>query len=79
MAELGDESQYEHQQLVDLIKSYTWYEVVLVGNAFSEIHDRFHFFSKVDEAKGWFKSQGFTDAHILIKGSRSMQMERLLD
>jgi UDP-N-acetylmuramoyl-tripeptide--D-alanyl-D-alanine ligase len=79
MAELGDESQYEHQQLVDLIKSYTWYEVVLVGNAFSEIHDKFHFFSKVDEAKGWFKSQGFTDAHILIKGSRSMQMERLLD
>lgn len=79
MAELGDESQYEHQQLVDLIKSYQWHEVVLVGNAFSEIHDRFHFFSKVDEAKGWFKLQGFTDAQILIKGSRSMQMEKLLD
>ena len=79
MAELGNESQQEHQQLVDLIKSYQWHEVVLVGNAFSEIHDQFHFFSKVDEARDWFKSQGFTDAQILIKGSRSMQMEKLLD
>ena len=79
MAELGNESQQEHQQLVELIKSYQWYEVVLVGNAFSEIHDQFHYFSKVDEAKDWFKLQGFTDAQILIKGSRSMQMEKLLD
>jgi len=79
MAELGDESQHEHQQLVDLIKFYSWNQVVLVGSAFSEIHDSFNYFSKVDEAKDWFKSQGFTDAQILIKGSRSMQMEKLLD
>ena len=79
MAELGDESQHEHQQLVDLIKSYSWNQVVLVGSAFSEIHESFNYFSKVDEAKDWFKSQGFTEAQILIKGSRSMQMEKLLD
>jgi len=79
MAELGDESQHEHQQLVDLIKLYSWNQVVLVGSAFSEIHDSFNYFSKVDEAKDWFKSQRFTDAQILIKGSRSMQMEKLLD
>lgn len=79
MAELGDESQHEHQQLIDLIKSYSWNQVVLVGSAFSEIHESFNYFSKVDEAKDWFKSQGFTEAQILIKGSRSMQMEKLLD
>jgi UDP-N-acetylmuramoyl-tripeptide--D-alanyl-D-alanine ligase len=78
MMEMGDASPREHQALVDQIKANTWKHVVLVGNEFSKIHHSFSWFKNVSEAAEWFSQQNFSNAVILVKGSRSQQMEKIL-
>ena len=78
MAELGDESLVEHQNIIDLINQYPWDKVVLVGGDFAKVPHLFQFFKTSSEAREWFKSQQFINTHLLIKGSRSMKMEEIL-
>jgi UDP-N-acetylmuramoyl-tripeptide--D-alanyl-D-alanine ligase len=79
MAELGKDSMQEHQFIVDLINHYTWKEVVLVGGDFVKLNPPFRIFENSLQAKEWYQLQSFQDSNILIKGSRSMQMEKLLE
>lgn len=79
MMELGKESIKEHQSLVDLINTYDWKTVVLVGGDFNKVNHSYLNFENSEKAKEWFKAQHFQDTHILIKGSRSMQMEKVLE
>lgn len=78
MAELGEESLAEHQAIIALIRQFNWTQVVLVGGDFAKIEHPFLFFSTAGEAQQWFKSQHFTQTHLLIKGSRSVKMEQIL-
>ena len=78
MAELGDESLAEHQAIVDLIQTFKWDGVVLVGGDFVQINHPFIYFSNSVEARQWFQNQQFAHTHLLIKGSRSMKMEQIL-
>jgi UDP-N-acetylmuramoyl-tripeptide--D-alanyl-D-alanine ligase len=79
MAELGSESIQEHEAIIDLIKQYPWHEVVLVGGDFIKLDHPFKKMANAAEAAAWFRSQQFTDTYFLIKGSRSMQMEKVLE
>ncbi|MEO6316531.1 MAG: UDP-N-acetylmuramoyl-tripeptide--D-alanyl-D-alanine ligase [Chitinophagaceae bacterium] len=79
MAELGAESLEEHQQLVALIEGYQWGAVVLAGGDFLRIRHPYTSFENALQAKEWFQQQQFHHATILIKGSRSMQMEKVLE
>jgi UDP-N-acetylmuramoyl-tripeptide--D-alanyl-D-alanine ligase len=79
MAELGDESLAEHKAIVALIKQYVWKNVILVGGDFLKIEHPYLQFKNVEEAKGWVQEQFFENTYLLIKGSRSMQMEKILD
>jgi UDP-N-acetylmuramoyl-tripeptide--D-alanyl-D-alanine ligase len=78
MAELGDESLDEHKIIVELIRQSHWKNVVLVGGDFLKIDHPYISFSKATEAKEWLNQQHFENTHLLIKGSRSMQMENVL-
>lgn len=78
MAELGKDSIREHQDLVDLIRRYSWKSVVLVGGDFLKISHPYISFPDAAEAASWFKQQDFSEAYILIKGSRSTGMEKIL-
>jgi UDP-N-acetylmuramoyl-tripeptide--D-alanyl-D-alanine ligase len=78
MAELGKESLQEHQQIVELIKKYAWKEVVLVGGDFLKLSHPFLSFENSFQAKDWFAKQQLQNSYILVKGSRSMQMEKVL-
>ncbi len=79
MAELGNDSVKEHTSLIDQIKTFNWKQVVLVGNEFQKIDHPFLQFKNSQEAKNWFKQQKFENTNILIKGSRSMQMEKTIE
>ncbi|MEP6596266.1 MAG: UDP-N-acetylmuramoyl-tripeptide--D-alanyl-D-alanine ligase [Ginsengibacter sp.] len=79
MMELGKENKHEHEQIIDIIKKFNWDKVVLVGNDFRDIKNPFINFENSTEAKEWFKAKHFQNVHILIKGSRSMQMEKILE
>ena len=78
MAELGKESEKEHQALVEQIADHKWKEVILVGNEFEKISHSFHQFKNSEEVQNWMQQQRFKNTNILIKGSRSMQMENAL-
>jgi UDP-N-acetylmuramoyl-tripeptide--D-alanyl-D-alanine ligase len=79
MAELGKESLQEHQLILDLIKKYPWKEVALVGGDFLKLAHSFPSFENTSQAKEWFTKQHFENSSILVKGSRSMQMEKVLE
>lgn len=78
MAELGTDSLDEHRAIVDLIKKYNWEEVVLVGGDFLKIDHPFTNMNSSADAAAWYRSRKFSDTYLLIKGSRSMQMEKVL-
>jgi len=78
MMELGDDSILEHKLLVKLIQQYKWDAVVLVGGDFAKIEHPYIYLSTSDQAKAWFDSQHYDNATILIKGSRSFAMEKVI-
>ena len=79
MAELGAESLEEHKNIISLIQRSAWKEVILVGGDFLKLASPFKTFENAVEAGKWLRSQAFTNAHILVKGSRSMQMEKVIE
>jgi UDP-N-acetylmuramoyl-tripeptide--D-alanyl-D-alanine ligase len=79
MAELGKESLDEHKNIVDVISNGNWKAVVLVGGDFLKFQHPYISFTTAIEAKEWLLQQHFENTHLLIKGSRSMQMEKVLD
>lgn len=79
MAELGDESIYEHEEIIKLIESHHWEDVVLVGGDFLKVNSSFKKFAHSSEAAAWVRDQNYQGVYMLVKGSRSMQMEKVLD
>lgn len=79
MAELGEDSLEEHQQIIALIQQHPWKAVVLVGGDFLQIEHPYLSFPDSLAAKAWYIEQQFESCHILIKGSRSQRMERILE
>ena len=79
MMELGDESLAEHAGIVSLLKQFTWQDVILVGGDFAKVPHPFRFFHTSVEAAGWLKANPVKQALILVKGSRSMQMEKVME
>lgn len=79
MMELGQESLKEHQQIIDLISKYKWNKVALVGGDFSKLHHPYLNFKNSIEAREWLHQLSPTNCSLLVKGSRSMMMEKVLE
>ena len=79
MMELGEGSLKEHEDIIALIKKYPWKAVVLVGGDFSKLQHPFINFKNSDEAREWLLQQHFSNVQMLVKGSRSMKMEKVLE
>ncbi|MBK8611519.1 MAG: UDP-N-acetylmuramoyl-tripeptide--D-alanyl-D-alanine ligase [Chitinophagaceae bacterium] len=79
MMELGLESIAEHQKLIELINKNNWKQVVLVGGDFKQVTHNYTYFENAEQARDWFIDQHFQDTVILIKGSRSTNMEKVLE
>jgi UDP-N-acetylmuramoyl-tripeptide--D-alanyl-D-alanine ligase len=78
MAELGEDSMSEHQQIVELISKFKWNAVLLVGGDFLKINHPFTSLPNAAAAKEWLQEHPFSNSYLLVKGSRSMQMEKVL-
>ena len=79
MMELGKDSEKEHEEIIKIIDGYKWTNVILVGNNFKNIKHTYNHFDDALLAKKWFNAQQLHNSHILIKGSRSMMMEKILE
>lgn len=79
MMELGEESIQEHQNIIELIKKYSWAKVLLVGGDFAKTTHPFLYFNTSSDVAEWCRQQNFDDSYFLIKGSRSIQMEKIAE
>jgi UDP-N-acetylmuramoyl-tripeptide--D-alanyl-D-alanine ligase len=79
MMELGEESIAEHQSLVEMINRTGIKNVVLVGGDFAHVDHHATFFTDAAQATEWIKQNTPSNALILIKGSRGIKMEKLLE
>ena len=79
MMELGNESLQEHAAIINLLSKYNWMRVVVAGKDFINLPSSILHLNNASEIAGWLKEQQFKNATILIKGSRSMAMEKVLE
>ena len=78
MKELGAYSQKEHQQLVEDIAAHSlWDAVLLLGENFYQTRTDFMKFRTLAELNHYLRLHPFSDTSFLIKGSRSMTMEKI--
>jgi UDP-N-acetylmuramoyl-tripeptide--D-alanyl-D-alanine ligase len=78
MMELGESSINEHKKLLALIQQHNFNKVILVGGDFEKDHESYQYFKTSQDASEYIRKQNFQQACFLIKGSRSMQMEKVL-
>ncbi|MCB0473215.1 MAG: UDP-N-acetylmuramoyl-tripeptide--D-alanyl-D-alanine ligase [Flavobacteriaceae bacterium] len=82
MFELGMEAEAEHLRICELAKNQHFDAVYLIGKNFYETDKssgNIHFFETFDDFKLYLENNTFTDCTILIKASRGMALERVLD
>ena len=79
MRELGEESQREHEAIVERLLSNPTMHAVLVGPeyAFADGKPNIRWFPDVDAAVAYFAEHPLNDATVLLKGSNSTRMWKL--
>jgi len=80
MFELGDESVAEHQALGQLLTELALPNVVLVGTEMqAAAQDNFQYFPTKAEAAEWLRQHAPHGQQVLVKGSRGMALETLVE
>lgn len=82
MFELGPDSTEEHQKLGNLTASFHFDQVILCGQemqAAAQQHPEFSYFPDKSSLQQWLRDNALPEAHILVKGSRGMGLESLLE
>ena len=80
MFELGAESRSEHEAILELLKKFSFSDVMLIGPRFYEVSpgSGFRCFSTTAEAHDWLDVNPITHTSVLVKGSRGMKLETLI-
>lgn len=80
MLELGDDSATEHDGVLNLINSYQWRQVILVGQEFANFKDKypFLFLKETDDLIAYFQQNPFNQTVLLVKGSRGIGLDKIL-
>ena len=78
MRELGDYSHLEHQNIVNMLAERKAPTVLLVGEEYAETTSPYPVFPNVDSLCSYLQEHPVSGATILLKGSRSNQMEKAL-
>jgi UDP-N-acetylmuramoyl-tripeptide--D-alanyl-D-alanine ligase len=80
MLELGEYSKPEHTSILEFLKTYPEITIFTVGKNFLEIAENFNCqsFLDVEMLCSFLQDNPITEGNILIKGSRGIQLEKVL-
>lgn len=76
MKEMGESSASVHAEIAALVKEKHFAQVIFVGKEFGSV-DFGKKFETTEAAQTWIANQKFNNVHILVKGSRAYQLEKL--
>jgi UDP-N-acetylmuramoyl-tripeptide--D-alanyl-D-alanine ligase len=81
MLELGEESEKEHHDLLNLLDEKDLSDTLLVGSIFSNLISTYKFktFATVDDLIVYLEKLDLKDKYILIKGSRGIKLEKAIE
>jgi len=81
MLELGKDSFDEHTRIVELLKKHNFDKTILVGECFNQFKDNSSVlcFANTTLAEEYLKANVIEQSTILVKGSRGIKLEKLLD
>jgi UDP-N-acetylmuramoyl-tripeptide--D-alanyl-D-alanine ligase len=82
MFELGTESFNEHKELIESLTKEIGIQFYFVGQEFYKAkteQSNFYFFATFEELKEAISELKFDNNYVLIKGSRGMALERIVD
>jgi UDP-N-acetylmuramoyl-tripeptide--D-alanyl-D-alanine ligase len=80
MLELGIESDKEHIKLIQLCLKSGIKDIFLIGEKLHELNKTdFTSFAKRDELIDYLKDNNISSTFILVKGSRSLELEKITD
>lgn len=82
MLELGEYSEQEHEKIINQIEKCEFKKVVFVGVQFLRLKDKFSkyvFFKNIEELKDNVNTNKISNSIILIKGSRGVQLEKIVN
>lgn len=82
MFELGDESFQEHKAIVESLKNEHDIQFYFIGLEFYKVEreqSNFNFYATFEDLKQYLLSKKFENNYILIKGSRGMALERIIE
>ncbi|MFC6997149.1 UDP-N-acetylmuramoyl-tripeptide--D-alanyl-D-alanine ligase [Rufibacter roseus] len=82
MLEMGQESEAEHKLLGNQIAGLGFSEVFICGKEMryaAEEHPEFRYFAEKSALMQWIKDHPIRDSHVLVKGSRGIGLETVVD
>ena len=79
MFELGKQSATEHQAIVNIADAFCFSQTLYVGAHFYKAQTKSKQFENFEALKAYITANPLTQKSILIKGSRGMQLERVLE
>ncbi|WP_017257468.1 UDP-N-acetylmuramoyl-tripeptide--D-alanyl-D-alanine ligase [Pedobacter arcticus] len=81
MFEIGETADAEHLSVLQTAISYNFYQVILIGETFKKQSPNGNtvFFKTTPEATEYLKQNPISGALVLVKGSRGMKLETLME
>ncbi|MFC3161173.1 UDP-N-acetylmuramoyl-tripeptide--D-alanyl-D-alanine ligase [Chryseobacterium arachidis] len=79
MLELGDESEKEHQNILQLAQELGFDEIITVGKNFRNVNSSGKSFETTADLIEYLKGNKIQSENILLKGSRGIALEKSID
>lgn len=83
MFELGSTSDMEHKNIIDLVKKLKFDSVIFVGSHFYKLANKkksnFKFFENTQELCNYLSKNELINRTILLKASRGIQLEKVIE
>ncbi|AZB21997.1 UDP-N-acetylmuramoyl-tripeptide--D-alanyl-D-alanine ligase [Kaistella haifensis] len=79
MLELGEESDKEHQSILEFAESFNFDEIITVGKHFKKANSISQSFNDTQELSKYLESNDIQSKNVLLKASRGIALEKILE